>query len=300
MARLKAQETSMTKAEEREALIEKMPPALREKLDFMLEWLADDRRHTLVNRWELGRELRDIVDAESSSNSKRFGIAALKKLEKFIDDDPSILHVAERIARYWTRSEIAAMAETPMADGVSYISYSHVRALSALPDEGDRDFFLKEAIKNSWTAVELGKAIIDKYGNKSRNPNGRAGLPKNAEAIITQQLGFVEDFENRNIKVWKDPQRSLSAQLAKVSPTAYTDELAKKLGVLAKRMRQMATEANARATEAEQKFNEITQIMNEKHKPIATPAEIVENEETTEVIQEAPPVQPKRSALRGY
>jgi hypothetical protein len=263
------------KVEQHKAMIEKMPPALREKLDVLLDWLKDDREYTLVSRWELGNELLTIEEAEETGDTKRFGKKALTKLSKFVDDDPSMLRVVTKFARCWTRKEVEHFSSALMSDGVTHLSYTHLRALANVKEEKKRKELLDATLKNCWTASQLSKEIVALHGSKSRNPKGRKpAIPKDAKSVIQQQLLFAEDFENRNLKVWKDPQHSLSKHIANMDNSEYSEQLAEQLGHLAKRMRQLAEEADKRASEAERKYEEVTDVLKIKTKPIKTAAEV--------------------------
>lgn len=266
------------KQDELSHLMMEMPEALRHKLDWMLDWFNDDRRYTLTSRWSLGHELQDITKAENE-NDKRYGVSALSKLEKFVDDDPSLLRVAIKIATYWQQAEIEKIADMVMADGVTHISYSHIRVLTSMDDADDRNRFLHQAIKHNWTSSQLGAAVVSEKGKRSNNSQGRGvAIPKDAAMVIKQQMDFADDFDKRNLKVWKDPQHSLTSQLAKIEAEEYTQELADTLGVLAKRMRQLAEEADKRAEEAEHKYAEVSAAIKQRIRSIKSTTDFAENE----------------------
>ncbi len=91
----------------------------------------------------------------------------------------------------------------------------------------------------------------------SNSPNGRAGIPKDAQTVIAQQISFADDFDSRNARVWDDPKHSISHHVDKLDETAYTEDLAKKLGEVAQRMQQLANAAQKRADEATAAYNKV-------------------------------------------
>ena len=261
------------KKEQLQKLQEKMKRPLLAKLEWLLEWMADDRRNTLIKRWELGNEMAELEEGD-----QKFGAKPIEKLDKFVEDS-GMLRVVIRLAQCWTRPEIEAMSDRMMANGVGRVGYTHLRTLCVIADKKQRDDLLEETIRNSWTAQQLGAVIVSRFGNKSQNPTGRAGIPKTAQKVIQQQLDFADDFSNRNVRVWKDPEHSLSRQIAAMPEPDYTEDLAKQLGILAKRMRDLAAEATSRAEEAEREHKKVTDAIAASLKPVKMASELMNKEE---------------------
>lgn len=237
----------------RNRAIKKMCPEMRYKLDWIIEWCKTEQRHSIMSRWTLGAEVIDIRN--------KFGEKNYKALRLFIPEDPSMLQKVETFATYYSKEEAEQLADLVMADGNTLLSYSHVRLLISIENEVQRKEAINLILINCWTSAQLGAHIKTLLGKRSKGGR-KPAVPKDARTVIDQQLAFVEDFENRNVNVWRNPTHSLTAQVAKIEPKEYTEDLAKQLGRLAHQMRQLATEATVRADEAERKYSEIKRVLD--------------------------------------
>lgn len=269
--------------DKRRRAMEKMNGALRDKLDYILEWYNKEKKASLVNRWELGNEIKDILVDQSENRSATYGKRAWAKIKLFIDEDESTLRHTARLAKFYTEEEIEQISKMTMSDGSTHLSYSHLRSLAALDNKTQRDELLQLTLENCWTSAQLGAEVKRRNGRvKTNNPLGRAAVPKDAKTLIQQQINFADDFEKRNLAVWGNPTRSLSAQMQTMKPDDYTTEFANQLGNLAHRMRQLANEAATRADEADRKYKEITRILKlDKTSDKVIVTESDSNEETS-------------------
>jgi hypothetical protein len=158
-----------------------------------------------------------------------------------------------------------------MADGTTPLSFSHMRVILALDNaktgEDDRRKAIAMTLERCWTAEQLGRYVKGQTGGEgTNNREGRPlAKPKGLDGVISQQLQFAEDFEKRNLKIWKDPELSVTGQLAKVDASQYTEDMANQLGTLALRLRQLADAANERATEAERRHREVRQALEKRY-----------------------------------
>lgn len=251
----------------RQEILESMNKPLRVKADWIIAWCKEDARSSLVSRWELGGQINELLDDEKTGG-KVYGANSVTKLSKLIGDDPSVLRQAANLQKAYSKREIEDVADMTLLDGITPVSYSHVRQLITIEDKKERQTTLNLVIENCWTSEDLGTYIVSKYGKRSNNMHGRMGKPKGVDAVIKQQLSFVDDFDNRNANVWADDETSITAQIDNLEPTQYTEDLVDKLYTLAKRMRKLAVEADKRADEAEAKYQEVKDALESRLKKV--------------------------------
>lgn len=259
----------------REQALEEANPALRSKIDWIMDWQKRQGAASILGRWDLGEEI-DEIWKDLKRGGHVYGRNSKRVIALFMKEDPSIVNMAHKLyTTFPDHKRLVEITEMRMQDGKTYLSYSHIRQLLAVRDPQRRQELLNRCLEECWTSSELGAAVqTDNGGKQTNNPNGRGiAVPKDAETVIGQMIDFADDFESRNIKVWKDPRHSVAAQVERLEPIQYTETLAKQLGELAHRMRLLANEANARAEEAERKYEEVTRVLKmgpEALSPIVT------------------------------
>ncbi len=261
---------------------EEMNEALRSKLDSCLKWFKDENTRTIVNRWHLGEEIREVYEDEKKGNGQKFGKDSIKRLSFFFREDPSVLRQSYYLAKAYTKNQVEELANTVMSDGVTRISYSHLRQLISLATEEQREEALKAALCGCFTSAQLGEYIHKKYGGKQDRGAGRKpAIPKTANEVISQQLQFVDDFESRNAKVWNDKRSSLSTRVDELDPEDYNEQLVKKLTELAYRMRILEKEAGERAEEAEAKLEQVKKALKNPAMLVKSKFESEEDDDDT-------------------
>ena len=243
----------------RTAAKEKMNPALQAKLQWIIDWKASENCQSLIKRWELGAQVTEIVKDLEEDQGRKYGLGSMKLLETVLYEDRSVLNDARRFYRvYPDKKRVEEICQMTMQDGDTHVSFSHIRQLLSTKDESTRQEALNLALINCWTSEQLGAHVQKVNGGKmSNSPNGRAGIPKDAQTVIAQQISFADDFDSRNARVWDDPKHSISHHVDKLDETAYTEDLAKKLGEVAQRMQQLANAAQKRADEATAAYNKV-------------------------------------------
>lgn len=241
------------------ALLDKANKALKDKVGWVVDWYKEDARHSLQSRWDLGAQVAEIINDEDKENCKRYGKKAFATLAAFSGEAEGSLRLCARLATIFSANRIRELSEMVMADGITPLSFSHIRCVLSLDTEEARQTAINLALERCWTCDELSRYVLslDKK-KKGNNTQGRpVAKPKDLSGIIRQQMSFAEDFEKRNLQVWKTPDSSLSGHLAKVDEKEYTEELAEQLGQLAYKMKQLEIEAGDRAKEAESRFRQV-------------------------------------------
>lgn len=269
--------------EARKHVLDQANDALKAKLGWIIDWQRTETSRGILGRWDLGEEIDEIYEDARKNSGRIYGPGAKSAIALFLQEDPSIVNVAHKIYKTFpTRVDLVRLTECTMKDGVTHLSYSHIRQLITVRDTDARESLVEQCLANCWTSARLGDAIQEMYGGtRTNNPNGRAAVPKGAEGVINQMISFADDFESRNVRVWGNNTTSLSSQIDKLQPAQYTEELAKKLGELAHRMQQLAEEAVARANEAQAKYQQVLATLNKgsvksmaELKPITVPDKI--------------------------
>ncbi len=234
--------TILSLRERQEKARKKMNSELRGHLDWIVDWCNNEDTNGLMRRWELGER---VIQIRSD-----FGNKAISQIKLFIREDPSMLYKVEKFAEYYTKEEVEELVELSFEDGAK-LSYSHVRLLISIENRNQRTDALNQTIDNNWTSTQLGKYIKDLLGKRSAGGR-KPSIPKSAEAVIEQQLAFADDFSNRNMKVWDNPQYSLKAQLKDIEDP--DEALTNRLGYLAIQLKQLVETAQERADEAEEQY----------------------------------------------
>ena len=77
---------------------------LRAKYERILAWHKKDGPHRILDRYDLGVELEEVVDQEEDeAGTNRYGSKAMEKLVKVLPWSKSLLYEALRFARVYTR-----------------------------------------------------------------------------------------------------------------------------------------------------------------------------------------------------
>ena len=263
-------------AELRQAALGKANSELRSKIDWIVDWQHHEASRGILGRWELGQEIDEVWTDLESNQGRRYGKASKSTIALFMREDPSIVNMAHKLyVTYPEKKRLLEICEMTMQDQITRLSYSHIRQLLAIKSDKKRAELLNQCLLNCWTSAELGIEVQKANGGtNTNNPNGRSAVPKDAQTVIGQMLDFADDFTSRNTKVWRDSRHSLTAQVDKLEPIQYTEDLAKKLGELAHRMEQLADEAKVRASEARRNFEHVTGVLKKGPAGIKTAVEL--------------------------
>lgn len=252
--------------EQRADLLAEANQALLSKVDWVVNWYRRDTRHSLVSRWQLGEQIAEVMDDQSNNGCRLYGAKAFQTIAAFSGEAEGSLRMCARLAEAYTLRDIERIADMTMADGVTPLSFSHVRVVLSIEDRKERDKALARACENCWTSDDLARHVRGQSDErKASDGRGRPiAVPKTVGAVIAQQLSFAEDFEKRNVRVWRDRAHSVTGQLANLPEDMYTEELANNLARLAHSMRQVVKEAEERAEEAEANFAKVRRILENK------------------------------------
>jgi hypothetical protein len=264
-------DNSVAQREAQQELLQHAPQPLIDKVDWIIGWYKSDTKQLLIRRWELGEQVSEILE-DAENGSKVYGTYGFKTIAAFSGEAEGSLRHCAKMFDFYTREQITKLSEKVMSDGCTPLSFSHIRAVLSLdhPTTGkkDRAEVLELALEKCWKASELSEYVSKINSNTaSNNKAGRpVGKPRDVMGVINQQLSFAEDFEKRNVAVWKSPDHGLKAQLEKIPETGYTEELKSQLGVLAHKLRQLAEEADAGAKEAERRYRDVESVLSRRYK----------------------------------
>lgn len=284
--------------ERQQDLMDEATPALREKVQWVVDWCKRDTKNSLVSRWELGDQINEVFN-DHSRGAKRFGNKPFQTIAAFSGEAEGSLRVCAKLAKLYTRGQILDISEMVMADGTTPLSFSHIRCVLTLDDpatgETDRQEALNLALERCWTVETLSKYVVSKAGGGTQGHKGRpVAKPKNVEGILDQQLSFINDFEKRNVSVWGDAEHSVTSHLTKMPPNMYTEALEQQLAISAQRMRQMIDAATERAVELENMHEKVKCALAKKmNSGIQMASEL---SEATDKPQKKEPTAVKRAA----
>jgi hypothetical protein len=251
-------------------LLTNATPALKDKINWIIAWCKKDARQSLLSRWDLGAQIAEVIQDRETRGCKVYGSKAFHAIAVFSGEAESSLRICAKMARFYTRGQIADLSETVMNDGVTPLSFSHMRAVLALDDpktgEHDREEAINLTLTRCWTSEQLANYVKEKTeGRNSGNSAGRPlAVPRNLDALIHQQMSYADDFEKRNVKVWKNPEFSLTGQMARVQEEQYTEALASQLGKLLNGFEQVIKDAKERANETRAQLMKVRTVLDTK------------------------------------
>lgn len=251
----------------REELLAEANQALRDKVDWVINWYKNDTKNSLLSRWQLGAQVAEIIQDQRESGCRTYGTRAFQTIALFSGEAEGSLRVCARMAHCYNEREIIKLSELTMADGLTPISFSHMRALISLDSPEKRQEALELTLERCWTAEQLSKYVKAQTGARNtNNPDGRpVAIPRDLNAVIDQQLSFADDFDKRNTRVWNNPAHSVATQMIKLPKEQYTEDLATKLSRLAHQMEVVSQEAMKRRAEALEKWQEVRNELDSRY-----------------------------------
>jgi hypothetical protein len=251
--------------EKQQDLMADANPALKAKVHWVVNWCKQETKNSLLSRWELGEQINEVFRDHSENGCKRYGSKAFQTIAAFSGEAEGSLRICAKLAKSYVRGQIVDISEMIMADGVTPLSFSHIRCVLALDNPSERQEALNMALERCWTVDSLNKYVLSKMGGGNSAHKGRpVAKPKDVEGVIAQQMSFAADFNKRNTNVWQDPKHSISAHLAKIPTSMYTEDMAAKLCKLAQQLRALADDVGVRADEAEKKYEEVRHAVEAK------------------------------------
>jgi len=253
---------------ERERIYRSACPSLREKLDWVIEWIKDEARHSLMRRYDLGLVIKEIFDDQKAGGSI-YGKKALAKISRFTGEDPQLSRLAMRLVTCFTREQLEELSRTVMSDRVTPLSYSHIRQLLIIDNPSARKTALDKTVKHCWTSGELGAYIQDMYNpDRPRSSAGRPpAIPRTLDGLIVQQSQIVGELESRCEKVWMHEDHSISAKVDGLDTTSYTEELAKKVYKLWQDQERVVEQLTGLAAATKVQFTRIRSVLDARGTP---------------------------------
>ena len=208
---------------------------------------------SIVNRYQIAAIIREIYDDVKDNNGTVYGARAVKVIKKAFGLDDTFIYQALHVAETFTPEQIEEMARMRLPGGKP-VCYSHVVALSRVEDNSDREKLLKKTVKEGWTTRQLDNAVNRVVSSEPGQPEERRGRPlakpKDFDAVLDQQVHFVEDFLSRNEEVWSRQEHSLSGKADDLDTADFTQERADRLKKHAEQMNLLAQKAKERSEEA--------------------------------------------------
>jgi hypothetical protein len=237
--------------EKQQKLLQGLPAKIRKSVEWITGWFERNHRHTLMNRYQLGKRVQAIHDAETKGGSERYGKGTITKLAAAFGWDETVLYGALLVARSYTEAEIEQLARQRRADDQS-LSYSHVRKLAEVEDRKKKKALLDKTLANCWTVAELDEAINKAQGNKGASTQGRKLIvPKDLAGLLNQKDRLVEEFLKRSREVWEKPEHSVMHEASLLPVDKLTQEQVEEVRRHAERLHMLCKKAQAQADEAE-------------------------------------------------
>lgn len=238
------------------------------------EWFLNVYRVDILQRYQLAELLKKVHDDHARNCERRYGSYAVRRLVQFFRWEVSTLYAALRLAEAYTRQEIEAVSLLRLQDGRP-LSYYHVELLAHLNDRQVREDLLRQTLAGCWSTRELAFRIHQLASRAKKETDGRGrplAVPRNLDALLRQQDRTAEDFLNRSLKVWEQPQHSLVTMVRTASQEECTQGRVAQLLALARKLRRLAEEAHKRAEEAEQAYAYVLRGLEGRANRPAAPA----------------------------
>jgi hypothetical protein len=252
--------------QKRRDILANMSPKLREKYEWIREWLDTEIKTTLQSRYELGEQVLEIYMDETKNGAKVYGRGAINKICKLLDWDDGVIRACLKLVQTYTREDIVRICALKLPRDEP-VTWSHVRTLLEVDDPTQRDELLEKTVAEGLTCTELGlevKQLVEKAPDDGR---GRpVKVPSSFSGLVQQQLQVADTWEKRYAKVWSNSPQSFITRATELQEKELTEEHLRYATVLAHRLRQMADQAVAAAKKAEEVVRQFEQLLAERKK----------------------------------
>jgi hypothetical protein len=253
-------------AAERENILKKMTPAFREKLNYFEDWLRKEVDHTLRSRYELGLMAKELYEDEKNNGGKLYGRNAMGRICKILCWDDGLIRLALRFVQAYSPADLERLCGIVLPSGEP-LTWSHVRALVALPSAAQRKELLEKTIVEGWTCNELAleiKHLPDRPGKDGRGRPPR--MPKDFDVAVAQQQQSADKWDRHYTRVWGATNHSLETEAAKLPPEEVTEKRLRQAQELAYQLRRVADQAQKQAEKAEEVVHEFERILDERRR----------------------------------
>jgi hypothetical protein len=204
------------------AILRESPPVLREKLAWITSTLADDWHRSIEIRYQIAVVIRDIFDDVTENNGSVYGAKAVQAIKDTFGWDDGVIYRAINVANAFTPEKIEEITQMRLPGG-NPLTYSHVVELSRVEDDGQREKFFKQTVKEGWTTRKLANVVAPvrevvnavgplaapQHGNQEDRRGRPLAKPRNFDAVLDQQASFIKDFLNRDEHVWSHQDHKL-------------------------------------------------------------------------------------------
>src|SRR5580692_5266722 len=108
-------------AEDRKSILENVLPALRRKIEWIIDWQKQELSCSLLGRWDLGHEIDEVYRDHDMNGGRVFGRKAKSTIATFLREDPSVVNMAHSLYRtYPDRKVLVDITEMVMVDGMTH------------------------------------------------------------------------------------------------------------------------------------------------------------------------------------
>jgi hypothetical protein len=253
-------------AAEREDILKKMTPAFREKLNYFENWLRKEVDHTLRSRYELGLVAKELYEDEKKNGCKLYGSNAIGRICKILCWDDGLIRLALRFVQAYSPADLERLCGIVLPSGEP-LTWSHVRALVALPSAAQRKELLERTMAEGWTCNELALEIKHLPDRPGKDGRGRPPcMPKDFDVAVAQQQQSADKWDRLHTRVWGATNHSLVTHAAKLPPEEVTEKRLRQAQELAYQLRRVADQAQKQAEKAEEVVHEFERILDERRR----------------------------------
>lgn len=184
-----------------EEILRDAPQNLREKLEWIRDWVEDEWKRSVLGRYQIACTIREIYDDVNEQHGGRYGARAVEMIKAFFEWNNNDIYDALQVAEAFTQEEVEAISQRRLLGG-SLVSYSHLVALAEEENEDNRRLLLERTVNQNWSSKQLTNAVKrlaePTRASKGIDRRGRpVAKPKDFDGVLDQQGSFAEDFFKR-------------------------------------------------------------------------------------------------------
>jgi hypothetical protein len=260
---------------DRQAVLDQMAPALREKFKELQNRIADQSAENVKFYHNMGKSLLEIRQHPSkylTETQLADNLDPVELLEQAMATTRESLRKAVLFAeRYDTEALHRLLRYRNPGDSKFRLHWGHVVYLLSLETEPQRVKFEELAVKDCLSPPDLHKAIMRHFGG-ARSRGGRPlAIPRTVNGQLNQIKSMSSLWLRRNNEVWNGPKHSVFVNLMELPPDSYTTDTLRDVQQLRQTVAEISQQAADDVKQADRVIEYIQTALDKKgEKPAAS------------------------------
>lgn len=246
---------------DRQEMLDSMPPALRKKVLLMQELDNKSRQAELLQRYEFCEHVAQIQE-----DPDKYGNAGIAQLALWFDVSERNMQYFVSIYKAFSREQIAELQHRKDHRGY-VLSWTHLRSLTSIEKQGDRNKLLKQWEKESLSSLDFAKRVQEFNDAKAPQNDSGGGPQVSRRANENEVRTLVKQIISVDQRMDRIESADLSAFLVEGKKREMLEKLIEQLGILEVKI----TEVRKRITEvraADQQDELIGSSDNDDSEPV--------------------------------